>query len=814
MAGICIDRARSSGRRSRSHLKMAFGKVYLWEPCESEFTGGRVRAEIVQLPYLDPSPGTSGGLSGRFADVVNVGQFYDLDNSGAFVAPRWIGNARPNVDGDFVYEPGIGGGRLDKKEVADSDFLHRYAEASHFGEVNTYYHITRVAERVNRLLEQLGERPLPRVRVLVNAHHAAIELGGKRDGVRNSMSGKWLAFQGGHYRLPTHRDLEMREYGEIASDGEIHLGPGRQLTREGWLPQVAGRPYRCNASHNAGILYHEYGHHITRHTADFQANTLKAPHRQSNRKTATDEALSDYWAASMLGTPHIWCWHRRHDPEHIHPRSLATSVTMEDYDGAPAADPHQNGTILATALWDIRQRSQAGLNFDRLVLAALLSLGRLRSDPYCSKARETRRLREGFAVFAACLLQADTERFNCSFEADIRAAMQLRGICFCEKTLNRLARPAVSASVKSAAEDATICEQMALIRTRCNDAIIPVDEEMLLPDALATQLRDTPPYDLVAVGDVMPGARARRLINKNGPDYSLAWVAPLLRKAPNVMGNLEGPFARIAKRAARNYSYKINPRYARVLRRAGFNVMNLANNHLLDCGHDGVLETLETLDRHGIEAIGAGIDEKAAHKPALLYAGGLKIGFLGYYWNRRTAARDKRPGSARDLPHLVERDIAELKRQVDRVVVTVHWGIPYERQPAAQVRQKARHFIDCGADIVIGHHPHIIQPVEIYRGCAIFYSVGNFLFGSANSRAESLLLGIRFLDGMTEIDVFPVYVRNRDPRLAYQPKIMGGEAAKQTIQRLASISGAYGNLITLDGIRGRLRVSMPDKAMA
>jgi poly-gamma-glutamate capsule biosynthesis protein CapA/YwtB (metallophosphatase superfamily) len=171
------------------------------------------------------------------------------------------------------------------------------------------------------------------------------------------------------------------------------------------------------------------------------------------------------------------------------------------------------------------------------------------------------------------------------------------------------------------------------------------------------------------------------------------------------------------------------------------------------------------------------------------------MGILGYYWNRRTAARAKLPGSARDLPYLVERDIEALRQQVDKIIVTVHWGVPYERLPSKEDRIKARHFIDCGADVVAGHHPHIIQPVEIYRGRPIFYSLGNFAFGSGNSKAEALLLGLRFVDEAIEVDVYPVYVKHRDPRAAYQPKIMTGSPASQTLRQLMAMSGEDGKRI-------------------
>jgi poly-gamma-glutamate capsule biosynthesis protein CapA/YwtB (metallophosphatase superfamily) len=312
----------------------------------------------------------------------------------------------------------------------------------------------------------------------------------------------------------------------------------------------------------------------------------------------------------------------------------------------------------------------------------------------------------------------------------------------------------------------------------------------------------------------MTGMRMRHRIRRYGPDYPLGWVKPIFQRTSVVMGNLEGPFAKDAKQEERNYSYKVNPNSAAVLRRGGFRAMTLANNHLTDCGRDGVRETLATLARQGIAAIGAGMNQQTAHDPAILDTRGRRIGLLGYYWNQRTAADGNLPGSARDLPELVERDIKQLKPHVDRVAVTVHWGVPYEREPSDENRLKAHHFIDCGADIVIGHHPHIIQPVEIYRERPIIYSIGNFAFGSGNTRAESLLVGVRFLDDQIEVDFFPVCVQNRDPRLDYQPKIMCGEAGMRTLRLLASISGEYGKLLTLDGFYGRLRVVASERNAA
>lgn len=313
-----------------------------------------------------------------------------------------------------------------------------------------------------------------------------------------------------------------------------------------------------------------------------------------------------------------------------------------------------------------------------------------------------------------------------------------------------------------------------------------------------------PPFSIIAAGDIMLGGRAKRSVTERGADYPFAAVLPLLRRSPIVVGNLEGPFAEKARKLRRNFSYRVNPTLASSLARAGVNVLTLANNHLLDCGRSGVLETLETLAREGLAPLGAGINEEQAHMPVICQAGRWRIGLLGYYWNRRTAATADKPGSAMDPDESLEADIRALRDRVDRIVVVFHWGVPYLREPSAEDRAKARLAIDLGADAVVGHHPHVIQPFEIYHGRPIFFSVGNFAFGSGNSLAEGLLVGIRFEEASTIVAAYPLYVKNRDPRVNYQPKVLKGERARQVLQQLALISGSSGALLSIDHGRGTI----------
>jgi hypothetical protein len=399
------------------------GRVYVWTPDFTSPLHGRVNATILPLPHLDTDGEGNGRLWGCHVRVRNGGAVSEFDSATGTVRGIPIDDARPNAAGHFLFEPGRGGGRMDKLALASSwtalnesgapfphfEFRSRYIQAAHFGEVNTYFHLDRIAAYVDDLLHELGAHTLPRVLAVVNAHDAAIEQDGFRDGVRRG--DRWVAFQGGHYRLPS-RKYNVCERTPISPNGEIHLGPGRQLLEHGALVEAAGGPYRANASHNTGILYHEYGHHITRHTADFRANTLRPSDRQSNRKTAMDEGTSDYWTATMLDTPHIWAWHRRHDAQQVHVRSLISSKTMADYDWRPGADAHANGTIWAAALWNLRTRltrvGPHGVRLtDLLVLKALLLMGRLVHPGREVTVTSLHRSTQSYAVGLSALLQAD-----------------------------------------------------------------------------------------------------------------------------------------------------------------------------------------------------------------------------------------------------------------------------------------------------------------------------------------------------------------------------------------------------------------------
>ena len=344
---------------------------------------------------------------------------------------------------------------------------------------------------------------------------------------------------------------------------------------------------------------------------------------------------------------------------------------------------------------------------------------------------------------------------------------------------------------------------------------IPSSEDLFSAELLESHLAalGESPLSLIAVGDIMLGGRTRRRIREHGRDYPFSAVLPILQRAPIVLGNLEGPLAQKAQKQNRNFSYRVKPKAATSVLRAGINVVTLANNHLVDCGREGVLETLEALAVAGVTPLGAAANQNAAHEPVIREAGGVRIGLLGYYWNRRCAATANLPGSAMGVFEELETDIRQLRTRVDRVVVTFHWGRPYNPEPSPRARAKARFAIDCGAHAIVGHHPHIIQAFEVYRRCPIFYSIGNFAFGSGNSRAEGLMLGFRFEEARTRVNVYPLYVKNRDPRVNYQPKLVRGEAAERMLRRLIEISSRSGRRLKIERGTGKLDLPFCDPSV-
>jgi hypothetical protein len=339
----------------------------------------------------------------------------------------FVGAIAPDRCENYVFDPGRGGERIDQKEFLVEDSLSIQRAPIHFGEVNTYFHIDRIASYVDSLLAELGKPPIPPVLAITHAHGGVMEVDGSVDGM--ARSGRMRPMQGGHYRLPAVRYDNLEPF-PIVANGEIHLGPGYSLLSHGVLSKYHGTKYRHNASHNAGIIYHEYGHHLNRHTADYQGNRFRDGGRQTNRKSAIDEGTSDYWAATVLGDPHIWVLSRKTSESRLHPRDLRSSKTVQEIDRAIVGDPHEAGTIWAAALWDFRSscplaEQEVANTADRIVLQAMLLLGENRS---LISHKRNHDFVDSFSQGLTAMLQADEQISGGKFSEEIVSAFSRRGI--------------------------------------------------------------------------------------------------------------------------------------------------------------------------------------------------------------------------------------------------------------------------------------------------------------------------------------------------------------------------------------------------
>ncbi len=209
------------------------------------------------------------------------------------------------------------------------------------------------------------------------------------------------------------------------------------------------------------------------------------------------------------------------------------------------------------------------------------------------------------------------------------------------------------------------------------------------------------------------------------------------------MVNQEFPFTDRGTAAAdKQFTFRIPPEKVSLFREMGVDIVTMANNHILDFGPEGITDSLAALDGAGILHVGAGEDLEQAKKLEVLEVKGRRIGFLGtsrVYMAASWAAGAGHSGvfSTYD-PTLPLEEIRAAREQCDYLVVYVHWGIERNTKPENYQRNMGRQYIDAGADLVVGSHPHVLQEIEYYDGKPIVYSLGNFVFGSSIPETELL----------------------------------------------------------------------------
>lgn len=296
------------------------------------------------------------------------------------------------------------------------------------------------------------------------------------------------------------------------------------------------------------------------------------------------------------------------------------------------------------------------------------------------------------------------------------------------------------------------------------------------PKLLESRARDIgEPADttsLLFVGDIMLDRGVASVVNKKGGDFDTVFeYADFLSRADITFGNLEGPASDRGYDLQNLYSFRMNPTVVETLREAGFDILSLANNHVGDWGRPAFEDTLTRLTDNSIEYAGAGFNKEHATEARVIEHNGLRVGYLAFtdvgpQW-LSTPDNSSLVLLASD-PHR-DRIIADAAEEVDVLVVSYHFGNEYESTPSERQRQLAESAIDNGARIVVGHHPHVVQPVERYKDGLIAYSLGNFVFDQdfSNETMAGLVLEVV----LEEKDIVRVTPREIILNKEYQPQL-------------------------------------------
>ena len=301
------------------------------------------------------------------------------------------------------------------------------------------------------------------------------------------------------------------------------------------------------------------------------------------------------------------------------------------------------------------------------------------------------------------------------------------------------------------------------------------------------------------VGDVLVEQYVSAITEREGYDYLYKPSMLYLSEPDLTAGNLEFP---ITKRGVpvegTPYVFKGSPDVLPSMRNAGFDVMSLANNHTLDQGVEGMLDTMKYLDKAGIAHMGAGKNDTEAFTPLIKEVRGIKVAYIGISrvlpFNSWKADKNVAGVAETYDTKRAVAAIAKAKKQADVVVVMVHWGKERVDQPEEYQKDFGRQYIDAGADLVIGSHPHVLQGFEMYKGKWIAYSLGNFIFSNypKEKAAETGVLdALCSKNGDCELTFHPMIT------VQAQPTPLKADTAKAMLDRLSALS--FGVKLNEDG---------------
>ncbi len=285
---------------------------------------------------------------------------------------------------------------------------------------------------------------------------------------------------------------------------------------------------------------------------------------------------------------------------------------------------------------------------------------------------------------------------------------------------------------------------------------------------------------LLFVGDIMLDRNVAKHAREAGSGVLFGSLERMFLGTHAVIGNLEGTItssSSIAEKDSSILKFTFDPLYAGLLNRLGFTVLSLANNHALDFGRSGYNITKKNLDDVGIVSFGSPLNDDSLSTSVRIQ--NKIICFVGYH---DLYTFDKASTTE---------EIINIESKCDRTVVFAHWGEEYRPKETERQRMLAHTFIDAGADLIIGAHPHIVEPIEVYKNKAIFYSLGNFMFDQYFSyeTTHGVAVHVEWSDTRTRFTLIPVSIVDEEAKIAEledREKILPTLVGKNTPEHISS----------------------------
>jgi Putative enzyme of poly-gamma-glutamate biosynthesis (capsule formation) len=283
-----------------------------------------------------------------------------------------------------------------------------------------------------------------------------------------------------------------------------------------------------------------------------------------------------------------------------------------------------------------------------------------------------------------------------------------------------------------------------------------------------TKAADATIIKLSFAGDVMFEKKIEDMIAKNSLSYLFSEVKPYFVSSDISMVNLETPVSkRGIKEIDKQFTFRSNPDVLKNFTKAsGINFVSLANNHILDFGRLAFQDTLNYLKKEKINHTGAGENIKKAIAPIYVKKNGQRIAVIAASrvipFNTWFADKNKSGVASTYNPELIKNTIKEAHKKSDIIVVYVHWGNEKVEYPIKVQKDLAKLYIDNGADIVIGSHPHVLEGIEIYKNKVIAYSLGNFVF--TDKKKDTMIFNITIKNKkITSLKIIPCEIQNYKP---------------------------------------------------